>query len=83
MQIEAAAGRIDVERLTRDEQPRHVKRLADSRAEPLDREAAAAHLALALVADVLHRQAHALKHIAKLGNHLLCKSVTGPQTRLL
>ena len=55
MQVKAAAGRVDVERLARDEQARHVKRFAGSRAEPLHREAAATHLALALVADALHR----------------------------
>ena len=82
MQVEAAAGRVDVERLARDEQARHVKRFAGSGAEPLHREAAAAYLALTLIADTLHRQTHSFEHVAKLGNHLLCKPVTGPQACL-
>ena len=55
MQVNAAAGCVDVERLARDEQARNLQRLTSSGAEPLDREAAATHLALALVADALHR----------------------------
>ena len=82
MQVEATTGRIDVERLARDEQARHIECLAGCGAEPLHREAAAAHLALTLVADALHRQTHAFEHVAKLGNHLLCKPVTGPQADL-
>ena len=71
MQIKATAGRVDVERLARDEQARRIERFAGSRTEPLHREAAAAHLALTLIADALHRQTHAFEHVAKLGNHLL------------
>ena len=82
MQVKATAGRIDVERLARDEQARHVKRLAGCGAEPLHREAAAAYLALTLIADALNRQTHSFEHVAKLGNHLLCKPVTGPQACL-
>lgn len=82
MQVKAAAGRVDIERLARDEQARHVKRFAGSGAEPLHREAATAYLALTLIADALHRQTHTFEHVAKLGNHLLCKPVTGPQACL-
>lgn len=55
MQVKAAAGCVDVERLARDEQARHIERFAGSRTEPLHRETAATHLALAFVADALHR----------------------------
>ena len=82
MQVKAAAGRVDIERLARDEQARHGKRFAGSGAEPLHREAATAYLALTLIADALLRQTHTFEHVAKLGNHLLCKPVTGPQACL-
>ena len=67
MQVKAAAGRVDIERLARDEQARHVKRFAGSGAEPLHREAATAYLALTFVADALYRQTHAFEHARKAG----------------
>mgnify|MGYP007055265701 CR=1 FL=1 len=71
MQVEATAGRVDVDRLASDEQARHIERFAGNRAEPLHGEAAATHLALTFVADALDRQTHTFEHVAKLGNHLL------------